>query len=57
MCLCNEKSKDENVMTVDTNCTGGVDATVPYPEFGGKTASSSAYDYFPFFFLFCFLTL
>lgn len=44
-------------MTVDTNCTGGVDATVPYPEFGGKTASSSAYDYFPFFFLFCFLTL
>lgn len=27
--LCNEKSKDENLMNLDINCMRGVDTTIP----------------------------
>lgn len=42
--LCNEKSKDENLMNLDINCMRGVDTTIP--EFADKTALPSAYDCF-----------
>lgn len=40
------KSKEENLMNLDIDYMRGVDTTIP--ELAGKTASSSACDYFPF---------